>query len=330
MKNFSALLLTMLLSHQVMARGEKGHGGGAFVCRNANGGIISAELVDFYEGKTEYNLAIKQSPSEIEDQVNRAVMKYMSATGGNNEFLQSVQDVQAIMNIASNAVLENTNDFNLRVAPKTCVGGKITFEQLANYTDDGKLTVDQEIYDTLSNTAKAGLIIHEASYLLARKWHDSLSSREARRLTAYLFSSTPASAIPKDVSAMTLIDSNSNKKWLCSILMVSAKYEEKNIGYGRGVENCNGNCLIKSDIKKQILSFYGSTMFKAEEAVITAANEWMRRSTSSTHKLYNSYCGADSSTKISEILELYTRYEVDSVIDCSRSWSPVFDCKEIK
>jgi hypothetical protein len=313
------------LSVAAMAK-EGGNGGGAFVCRNTRGQILSAELVDFYEGKTEYKLTIQKIKADTEDQVNKAVVKYLSAAPEKTAALmESVQNVQTIMNIVPNAKLENTNDFNLRVAPKTCPGGNIRFEQLANYTDDGKLTVDKDIHDALSNTDKAGLILHEALYLLARKWQDVVSSREARRLTAHLFSTLGGSSISKDILDMNLIDPNSNKKWLCSALMTQAEFKK--------VDGCPGilsTCLKKVDVKKEVLSSYASTLFKAQASLDKMVKDW-NPYTPPYHIHARQVCGTDSATTIIDAISDWDwrSTSVDTKIDCHRAWSPNFDCKEL-
>ena len=315
-----------LMSMTAMAK-EGGNGGGAFVCRDTKGKILSAELVDFYEGTSEYKLLIKKSGLSIEDQVNKAIVKYIAVSAATTqEFMESVETVQQLMNVVPNAKLENTNDFELRVSPKSCTGGKVKFEQLANYTDDEKLTVDQEIYGALSETDKAGLVIHEASYLLARKWHDVVSSREARRLTAHLFSTMPSASIPKDVLAMKLIDANSNKKWLCSSLVVGAEYEKVTIDYK--------DYLVKKKVAKKVVTAYGTDLFKASAALdeLLKKEENQPFPYASSTKIYASnFCGSDSATTILEKIEEWDwrRATSDTVIDCTRTWSQNFDCKQI-
>jgi hypothetical protein len=312
-----------LLSIAAMAK-EGGNGGGAFVCRNTNGQVLSAELVDFYEGKTEYKLTIPKSNAGIEDQVNKAVVKFISASPADTAaFMESIQNVQKIMNIVPNAKLENTNDFNLRIAPKTCPGGKIRFEQLANYTDDDKLTVDQDIYDFLSNTDKAGLVLHEASYLLARQWHDAVSSREARRLTAHLFSRLGATAITQDILDMNLIDPDSNKKWMCSVLGVAVLYKDF-----RTPENAESFKKIQQ--YSAVFTGYGSTLFKAQENTTKMYDSW-NPYFQGQRPDFRSFCGASANFTVLEVIlrRAWSTTRSDDVISCDRPWSPNFDCKEL-
>lgn len=327
-----------LLSIAAMAK-EGGNGGGAFVCRNTNGQILSAELVDFFEGKTEYKLTIQKSKSPVEDQVNRAVVKYISASPEDSaDFMESIRNVQEIMNVVPNAKLENTNDFNLRVAPKTCIGGTVKFEQLANYTDDNRLTVDEEIYTVLSNTDKAGLVIHEAAYLLSRQWHDSISSREARRLTAFLFSSTLAKEIDVNVLSMNLIDPNSNRKWVCSSLATRSIYLSKHAASAIPARDtvCRGidwpACLILSGTQKDVLTAYGSNLEKAVQNLTDKQTEWKEfrdqydYGNDGNNTVYTRFCGADSSVNFTDILKSWNG---DGTINCSKEWSRNFDCKQI-
>lgn len=89
--------------------------------------------------------------------------------------------------MAPNAKLENTRDFDILVSPKTCTGGIVTFEQLANYTDEGQLFIDEEIWNSLPTTDKAALYIHEAVYSYLRKEDKVITSKRARQITGYAF-----------------------------------------------------------------------------------------------------------------------------------------------
>jgi hypothetical protein len=321
--------LCMMTSFSSFAGGDAGNGGGAFVCRNTNNEILSAELVDFYEGKTEYHLSIKQTNLEVESQLNKAVLKYISSVPVKaSEILESIEQVQKIMHVVSNARLENTNDFNLRVSPKSCLGGFVKFEQLANFTNDGQLMVDQEIYEALSNTDKAGLVLHEAAYLLARKWRDVVSSREARRLTAHLFSNLDGTTISKDILDMNLIDHDSNKKWVCSALIIQADYKEE-----LSSRNCLDRaykCFKKENVQKEILTSYGSTVSKANELLNDKVRTWNPYSLRSVRS-YRNTCGVDSGIEImNEISELNYSQGPREFINCQRPWSVNFDCKQLK
>jgi hypothetical protein len=256
--------LVAVLSLSAFAK-EGGNGGGAFVCRDSKGIIISAELVDFVEGRAEYGLTIPKNEKAIEDQINRAINRMLiGAPRLAAELQTSVDEVKDIMNISFEVELENTNDFNLRIKPRDCTGGKFRFEQLANYTDDGRLVIDGTIYNKLPTTDKAALIVHEAAYLLARKWQDAISSREARRLTAHLFSSKDIKTISDKIFAMELVDPSSNKVWSCVSVFTTSN------------SKLSDGKWIQSSLSSKVVTTGGSTIEKALELMNTNYIEFQK------------------------------------------------------
>jgi hypothetical protein len=186
---FTISLLAMALSLATHA-GQGGNGGGAFVCRNSAGKILSSQLVDLYEAEAQYGLTVKRdSRLTVDEQLDLAAFRIQSSSNDFYLKLDShINEVRQILRIVPNAKLENTQDFDIVVSPKTCNGGKVGFEQLANYTDEGQLIVDEEIWKTLPATDKAALYLHEAIYSYLRKEDMVITSKRARQITGYSFS----------------------------------------------------------------------------------------------------------------------------------------------
>lgn len=189
------LILMMLVSGLSFAK-EGGNGGGAFVCRNNSGEIISAELVDLYEANAQYGLNVKKSSRlTLDEQIDLASFRIRNAS---SEFYSNLEPhlvkIREIIQVVANAKLENTNDFDILISPKSCQGGKVKFEQLANYTNEGQLIIDKEIWSILPTTDKAALYLHESIYSLLRTEDKVVTSRRARQITAYAFSNPSKSS----------------------------------------------------------------------------------------------------------------------------------------
>ena len=60
----TVLLLASSVSSSSFAGGMEGGGGKSVVCRNTDGTIRSAEVLDLYEGRTVYGLPYQESPKE--------------------------------------------------------------------------------------------------------------------------------------------------------------------------------------------------------------------------------------------------------------------------
>jgi hypothetical protein len=216
MKIPSLLVLSLALFPLLGSANEKGNGGGAFVCRDATGKILSAELVDLYEAKNQLGLTIQNFGRASLDQRLEAIQlrAHQADPEFGPTFDEYLQIIREKLRVVGNVTLENTNDFQISISPRRCAGGKIRFEQLASYTPTGDLIVDGEIYRHLSRTNQAALYVHEALYLIARVKYGSVSSLEARVATGYLFSTEKVAEI-QGVLSMIPDAGIPNKKFEC-------------------------------------------------------------------------------------------------------------------
>src|SRR4051812_27498074 len=66
----TASLLALLFCSAVLASGGgmEGGGGTSVICRNSNGSIRTAEILDLYEGRVIYQLPYQESPKAWKDQ----------------------------------------------------------------------------------------------------------------------------------------------------------------------------------------------------------------------------------------------------------------------
>jgi hypothetical protein len=175
---FIALVFPIL---SAVAGNEGGNGGVSVVCRNLNGSIMSAQILDLYEGEELYGRTYGDNAIPVETKIKLAELKISENPSYLKKFKREMVLVKSNMVFVGNDnILESTNDALPIMRRKGC-----KFEQLANYTNDGDLYVSQEIYDALDNNNKAALFLHEAIYSIRRKIGDN-NSRNARKLVAHL------------------------------------------------------------------------------------------------------------------------------------------------
>lgn len=165
---------------------EGAHGGGAVVCRDAQGKILSAELLDLYEGREEFGLTLMTSDDTVAQILSPIVerAKAMSA----RDFSRLYAEIQQVMSkkkmLANHIGLEPVVDSFPTIKPKDC-----KIEQLANYKGDSVVLIDGELWEHLNNDNRAALIVHEAVYKILRDRELVRNSRKARMIIAQLFSS---------------------------------------------------------------------------------------------------------------------------------------------
>jgi len=178
--------LVIAFSGAVYAGGDAGGGGKAVVCRDNNHSIVSAQTLDLYEGRNIYDLYIPDIAG-TPDQIVEVIKTRLLSTVDQPEF-QIYPDIARVHDIfrltGPGVVLLPVDD-----AAEVAVPDKCAIEQLANYIDDNLLSVQSDIWNALSNTEKAALIMHEAIYREERYW-GAKDSRRSRKIVANLFANS--------------------------------------------------------------------------------------------------------------------------------------------
>lgn len=202
---FLFFVTNSLFSLPAFAGGESGGGGKSVVCRNSDGTIRSAELLDLYEGRVVYQLSYQESPVDWKIQSatfleNSGVIPkdscipwipYTGSTGssctthtGEPNSIEDyyVNTVNHLTFLPEGTTLKPIDDSYEVIAPKNC-----NIEQTVNYQNDNLILVDSEIWKALSETQKSALIVHESVYRYLRDYGEK-DSRRARHFNAYIFS----------------------------------------------------------------------------------------------------------------------------------------------
>jgi hypothetical protein len=200
-KNLSLFIFLITSTSLVFAGGMEGGGGKSVVCRDPQGKIIKAELLDLFEGRTQYQLKYTESSVPWKEQAqniltNSGLPSQISFPP--HEIIDWFQNASEQLVIVSNEViLKPTDDSYEVIAPKGC-----NVEQVANYQNDHTILIAGEIWNEFSETQKAALIIHEATYRYLRDYKEANSIR-ARHFTAFVVSgkkiSTPLSVLDNEV-----------------------------------------------------------------------------------------------------------------------------------
>lgn len=160
-----------------------GNGGVSVVCRNNQGNILKAELLDTFEMRNMYGLTQKTFSSEAE-----ALKHVLDRLNINKNYKNLFEE--HYKRISSNTIIleegvqiSPTEDAFPILKDKNC-----EFEQLAVYTEDDLLLVDPEIYKSLNGLNRIALKVHETVYFLSRMMKNDESSKISRKITSHLIS----------------------------------------------------------------------------------------------------------------------------------------------
>lgn len=186
-------LMTLTVSSYAYSGGVDGGGGKSVVCRDNQGKITSAELLDLYEGRIQYSYTQRISQDPIDKQVEDIVDRLAAGRGSSfKSFLMSyarfVSNAKVIL--PDGTGLEPVDDANNVIVPKNC-----KIEQLANFTNQNQILVNGEIYNSLDDANKAALVVHEALYKIFRMYGATNSVR-ARKSVALGFSNIDLTGKP--------------------------------------------------------------------------------------------------------------------------------------
>lgn len=169
---------------------EVGNGGNSIVCEtvNATGEKTKyAHVLDLYEARELYRLEpVTNTDGLSEKPLARQIVSKLEALDETYAQLVRVQledVVRKISLLAPGQGLTPIPDSFHVSYPKYC-----DIKQLANYTKEFGILIDQDIWNLLDPINRAGLFVHEAVYKTERDLFGATDSISARKIVAYLFS----------------------------------------------------------------------------------------------------------------------------------------------
>lgn len=189
-----ALMSTTCLTAN--AGGQDGGGGGAYVCRNADGSIREAKLVDLWESahtKIEWSHKVGSlkipltNEKSVDEQFNRAMEKLARV----DSILADVVKKEAKKIEEGKEFVDDEiaialpDDLKVGYFPKGCAA-----EGMMYYDGESKnLNIREDIFKAMkTNTEIAAARAHEAIYKVLREKFKQSTSKNTRRLVACLFS----------------------------------------------------------------------------------------------------------------------------------------------
>ncbi len=197
------VLLFMLLTQTVFANGREGHGGVGLL-RYQQNALISATLLDFYQGGEFPNFLVipkEGSPLNFEasegqrvivDQeaktiLDRALDAFPADQKFKSDFLSYYELVEKkLIYTDKQKKLIDSND--LGDVSNITIPKDAYLQNVATFGSDGLIRITQYIYnDYFSATDRAGLIAHEVVYTMLRDLMGVTTSEWTRKIVAFMF-----------------------------------------------------------------------------------------------------------------------------------------------
>ncbi|PIU01147.1 MAG: hypothetical protein COT74_01175 [Bdellovibrionales bacterium CG10_big_fil_rev_8_21_14_0_10_45_34] len=160
--------------------GVDGGGGKSIICRDTNGAIKSAEVLDLYEGRVMFGLNIQETNEPMNLQIKRALDLIPANSRGIVEVYKDIVLKNMRITPPGTQLLPIDDSFEV-IVPAGC-----SAEQAANYYNDKMILISGDIWSSLTETGKAALILHEAVYA-ANRLVGATNSRQSRHIVANIF-----------------------------------------------------------------------------------------------------------------------------------------------
>lgn len=163
------LILTMLTFNFAWAqKGQIGNGGDAVVCRDANGKIKSAELLDFYEAQTSMSPPIDIKLDDRKPYKDNLAVLFDRIFKKDPAFFEKVYELansfEADTFFKSSAELVDIPDSEHLSFRKGCKVEQVAIQQAPISSRMKYYTIDKDIWDAMSTSHQAGLVLHEILY----------------------------------------------------------------------------------------------------------------------------------------------------------------------
>jgi len=146
---------------------ERGNGGDAVVCRNADGAIVSAEALDHYEARTQLGIEIDagfpaNSITEAVQHVLDRIPDFDITRKSNyqvwaNEFFDDANFLDGIN-------LVDIPDSDHIAIPSGCEIEQLVIQRLTSLPRQKRYTINQDIWEHLDDSSKVAMVIHEIIY----------------------------------------------------------------------------------------------------------------------------------------------------------------------
>lgn len=274
--------------------GVDGGGGKGIVCRDSSNNIKSAEILDLYEGRTMYGLEIIKSSEPMDAQIDKALEK-LSNNLSVSAFVSLVKKKMVLL--PPDTELVPVDDSFEALFPKDCKA-----EQLAHYYSDEKVLINGDIWNHLTETDRAALILHEAIYRLNRSV-GAKDSRQSRHVVMSLFDPNAKWTNPEENIPTEALTCMSTKGGL-----LMKVFKNANDAWTFQFQILGNNLVFNKKIA--VLYYNYQNVFDFNEAKTFPVSE-----------------DTDKIGMIATGLTTYSDFEGEDTITIKRQWEPIGDYK---
>jgi hypothetical protein len=189
---FSLVAFTTLASLPVRAMPDRiGNGGGVWVCEDAAHTMYDIMFMDVFEARREYQLNLPETqvaPADLVQTQKAWIQQFLKDPHTLIKNIEYVEKNVTWIDDVINLIPDGANKISPH--PSTCKQGDWVPVQLVNFTDDFRVLVRRELFDSpmMSNLEKAAVYLHEGIYSYLRTEFGDTTSVRARAIVGFLLS----------------------------------------------------------------------------------------------------------------------------------------------
>lgn len=202
------LLGAMLTSTVALAGTRVGNGGAGWLCRN-HGTMTPRwlKLVDLFEADAEYGLQVLPMTESDPWRILEAKLEFirlhvprLALTVDRHYLEQAIHELP----IGTELAIIHDGVIRVRPSPTTCIDGYLYYFQLANFTDDGRLLLNGEMWNSpvFQSLDRGALLVHEIVYKSLRDHDGDKDSTRARAIVGLLFSNLEMTELNTRIEAI--------------------------------------------------------------------------------------------------------------------------------
>jgi hypothetical protein len=202
---------------------QVGNGGKAVVCRRNSGQIASSLLLDFYESEVLYHLRPSFISGSYLEKARAAISSLRNIDNHRHEFLQSLLTAfVANTRFVKSPLIDTPDSDHIVAAPQGCSIEQAAIQIKPSFPQDKRYTINEEIWNSLDEDHRAGLVLHEIIYFeaIARGHRNSIAVRYYNaHLSGDRFKEMSEEDYAKLISTTNLrtqiwLDLQTKKKWI--------------------------------------------------------------------------------------------------------------------
>ena len=164
--------------------GVDGGGGNAVVCRDENKKIISARMLDLFEGEILYDLEFVPFEGSINKKIDELNKMIIGTNPIGSYPSPPIANASKYFKFLPKGVaLRPVDDSRHIFIPYDC-----KVEQVAHSYAADRIYIVTDIYEKFSELDKLALVLHESIYSLEKRLYFKENSRYARRIVSHLAS----------------------------------------------------------------------------------------------------------------------------------------------